>query len=1086
MVNFKNNGKSIRKLLFLLAFFLTGQVYFSHAFADEQSETVAQQQVEGITGTVKDAKGEALPGVTIVVDGTSIGTTTDINGQFSLKTSTNATLKVEYLGYLTQTIKLNSRNTIDIVMSEDTKQLEEVVVVGYGTQRRGNVLSSIATVSAEDLERTTATTTAGAMVGKMAGITNRQSTGTPGASTDIQIRNLGSPLYVIDGIIKDSGQFNNLDVNDIETISVLKDGAAAIYGVKAANGVVLVKTKRGKAGKTEIGFNGYYGWQSWTRFPEMSNAYEFTRADYERRINSGQTIDIDLAKAELEKWRTGYYDPQTGQDYRGYDWTSFARDNVPQTYYSVNASGGSDKMNYYINISRIDQDAVFKDYNFNRNNIQTNLDAWVTKFLKASFSMNGRIETRDNPGLPGDDDYWNARFGMMRNLPTYRPFVNDNPQYPTYLPYDQNVNLGTMTNEIAGFYEESWRVFQGNWGLEYQSPIKGLSAKFSYSYYYAFAKRNNFEKAYDMYNYDYENEQYVAVYRKKDSWMQKQDQTVEENVYQGQINYDNTFNDKHHITAILGAETYKRNRGNLRIGQNPTESNILPILTDNREIIAYVEDSYNETANAGFVGKFAYDFKGKYLVEFAGRYDGSYKFAPENRWGFFPSIAAGYRISEEDFFRNSSVNNWLNNAKFRISYGEMGDDNFEPYREGDKSIYPDLAYLSGYNFNKGTSIISADPTRNIDGTVVKGSESRPYPTTGMSWIKSNMFNVGVDLGFLNNRLNVELDYFNRSRSGLPGRRSDLILPDETGIKVPPENLNSDCTMGADGFIKWSDKTGDFDYYFGVNATLARAKNGTTYGQSFNNSLDQYRHSTKDRWANVYGGSNVWATKVIGQFQNQEEIDNYPIIMDDQGNRTVQPGDFIYEDTNGDGRIDGNDERPLGYGEGLPYLSYGINLGFKWKGIDFAADFAGACMQTIVFDWEAKWPFQNNGNSPKYMLNDRWHHEDIFDPTSPWVSGDRPAIRMDSWREGGSYRRWNSYFMSNTNYIRLKNLEIGYTLPARWTSKVFIKKVRIYGQGTNLLSFDGLKDKGLDPEQGARSGLDYPQHRVFTVGANIIF
>ncbi len=1079
MVNFNQNGKSMRNLLFLLALFLTGQVFFSDAYADTKSATLTQQQVVDITGTVKDESGGPLAGVSVVVEGTSIGTATNIEGQFTLKTTTSATLKISYLGYATQNIKLDGRKSIDIVMKEDAAQLGEVVIVGYGSQRKGNVLSSIATVSAEDLERSTASTTSGALVGKMAGITSRQSDGTPGSSTNLQIRNMGNPLYVIDGIIKDAGQFNNLDVNDIETISVLKDGAAAIYGVKAANGVILVKTKRGTAGKTEISFNGYYGWQSWTRFPEMGDGYEFTRGDYERRVNSGQAIDVELSKAELEKWRTGLYDPTTGQDYRGFDWTSFARDNVPQSYYSVNASGGSEKMNYYIAISRIDQDAVFKDYNFNRNNIQTNLDAWITKFLKASFSMNGRIETRDNPGLPGDNDYWNARLGMMWNHPTYRPFVNDNPKYPTYLPYNQDVNLGTMVKDISGFYEENWRVFQGNWGLEYQSPIKGLTAKFAYSYYYAFGKRNNFEKAYDMYTYDRANEQYVVAYRKADSWMQKQDATVEENVYQGQINYDNTFNKKHHVYGLVGAETYKRNEGNLRIGQNPTESNILPILTDNREIIAYINDYYKETANAGYVGKVGYDFEGKYLVEFSGRYDGSYKFPANNRWGFFPSVAAGYRLSEENFFKNSSVNNWLSNVKFRISYGELGDDDLG-------SIYPDLAYLGGYSFNKGTAIISNDPTRNIDGSVVKGSESRRYPITDLTWIKTKMFNVGVDLGFFNNRLNLELDYFNRSRSDLPATRSDLILPDETGIAVPPENLNSDRNLGTDGFIKWSDKVGDFEYYAGINGTLARKMNGITYGQSFNNSLDEYRWSTKNRWANVTGGSNTWATKIIGQFKTQEEIDNYPVIMDDQGNRTVLPGDFIYEDTNGDGRIDGNDERPLGYGEDLPYLSYGINLGLSWKGIDFAVDFAGASMQTLVYDFEAKWPFQNGGNSPAYMLNDRWHHEDIFDPTSPWVAGERPAIRMDNWREGGSYRRWNSYFMSNTNYFRLKNLEIGYTLPKSWTSKVSIKKVRIYGLGTNLFSFDNMKDRGIDPEQGARSGLDYPPLRVITVGANITF
>ncbi len=1079
MIKLKHYGKAPLKLFFLsLALFLW-QTMFVNSFAGVAEQ---KQNIE-LSGTIKDTSGEPLPGVSIVEKGTTNGTLTNSDGIFKFKVSPTATVVVSYLGFTTQEIEVNGNTSLSIVMQEASLDIDEVVIVGYGTQRKGNVLSSISTINEEDLKRTTSTTTSGALVGKVAGITNRQGSGTPGASTNISIRNMGTPLFVIDGAIKDEGQFNNLDVNDIESISILKDGAAAIYGVKASNGVVLVKTKRGRTGKTEISVNTYTGWQQWARFPKMANAYDFTRADYERRINSGEFVDIDKAQNELEKWKTGYYNPETGEDYRGYDWTDFARNDAPLTYYSVNASGGTEKVNYYIAIGRVDQDAVFKDYNFNRNNIQTNLDAEITKNLKVSFSMNGRIETRDNPGLSGDDDYWLARFGMMRNLPTYRPYANDNEKYPAYLPYAPDLNLATMQKDISGFYEDKWRVFQGNWGLEYISPLPGLTGKFTYGYYYAQHSRNNFEKSYDTYSYDYANNQYIPQWTKADSWMQKESGAVEEHTMQFQLNYVQTFNKVHNLTAILAAESYKRNTGTLRVAQNPTESNILPIITDNRELIAYLTDQYWEGVNAGFAGRISYDYMGKYLIEVSGRYDGSYRFPKENRWGLFPSIAAGYRISEEEFFKESSLGNILNNAKLRFSYGVMGDD----LSAGEfNNIYPNFAYMGGYSFNQGTAIISPDPTSTTEGTVIKGSQSRAFPTKELSWAKSKMFNVGVDLGFLNNRLSMEIDYFQRSRTGLPARRSDLTLPSETGISIPPENLNSDKIMGVDGFFKWSDKVMDFDYFVGVNATFARKKNGTVYGERFNNSWDQYRWSTSDRWANVYGGSNVWATKIIGRFQSQEEIDSYPVVMDDQGNRTVLPGDFIYEDTNGDGRIDGYDERPLGYGEDLPYLTFGLNLGFEWKGIDFAADFAGASFQTLVLDWEAKWPFQNGGNSPEYMINDRWHHEDIFDPSSPWVAGERPAIRMDSWREGGSYRRWNSYFMSNTNYIRLKNLVVGYTLPKKWTQKASIQKLRFYAQGTNLFSFDNMRKYELDPEPYGRNGLDYPPHRVYTIGANIVF
>lgn len=1051
---------SMKLFYFLVAFLCASSVF-------------AQQRM--ITGNVIDSNGESIIGATVKVKGSSAGTITDMTGRFSIELPANSdVIVVSYIGYLTQEVKVGNRNSFIITLREDVKTLDEVVVVGYGTQKKGNVLASISTIDSDDLSRKTSSTTAAALVGKIAGVTSRQTSGTPGASAKLQIRNLGTPLYVIDGIVKDEGSFNQLDVNDIDNISILKDGAAAIYGVKAANGVVLVTTKRGQKGKPSIGFNYYHGWQSWTRFPEMSNAAEYVRADYERKINVGEPIDIEAAKSELEKWESSYYNPETGEDYRGYDWTQYARNNVPLNYYNVNASGGSDRVTYYIALSRIDQDAVFKDYNFNRNNFQANIEAKVTDNLKVGMVTNGRIENTNNPGLTGSDDYWLARFGMFKALPTYRPFANDNPQYPALLPNNVDGNLATMNKNISGFYENKWRVFQGNWDIVWNTPLKGLDAKFVFSYFYADQNMTNFERAYDLYGYDYEKKVYYVAGRKADSWRVEKNLGREDFNYQFVLNYDNTFGD-HHVGGVFAFEANKRQENSTEVDQNPVDNNFLPVVSDNNEIVKNIFYNYFENATAGYALRLNYDYKGKYLIEFSGRYDGSYKFPKENRWGFFPSVSAGWRVSEEKFFKESSVGKWFTNLKLRASWGQMGDDNI--------SGYGDFDYLGGYTFNQGYAIIATNPSQSIDGSTVIGSASRKTPMTNISWIKSEMLNIGLDLGFLGNKLTAEFDYFRRTRRGLLAN-STLIVPTESALTVPKENLDSDMHTGMDGFIKWNDSLNkDFHYYVGVNFTLARLKNGTIHNELFNNSWDRYRNGRSNRWANANG---MWGYQIVGRFQSQEEIDNHPIIQDDKGNRTIYPGDFIYADLNGDGLINGYDERPIGYGSDLPYLNFGINLGFQWKGIDFAADFAGATMQTLLQDYESKMPFWGGtNNSPKYMLNDRWHHEDIFDPSSPWVPGNRPALRTE-WNQGSAYIRHSEYFIMNINYIRLKNIELGYTFPKAWTNKLHMQKLRVYASGTNLFSIDNMKDRGLDPEQAEQNGLAYPLHRVYTIGVNIQF
>lgn len=1059
--------------------------------------TVVYAQRMSVSGVVNDALGEPLPGVNVVEKGTTNGTITDIDGKFSMTISgPSAIITASFVGYAAKEIKVGGNSFLTIILSENTAVMDEVVVVGYATQKKATVAAAISSVNNRDLIRSTSTTTAGALVGKVSGITARQKSGTPGSAASIQIRNMGTPLYVIDGIMKDEGAFNSLDINDIENISILKDGAAAIYGVRAANGVILVTTKKGKRGqKTQVNLNAYMGWQQWTKYPELLNAHDWKWGNYMKAVNDGNLVDptqIANAKADLEKWKAGYYNQETGEDYRGFDWKdNFVSNAAPQYYVNANISGGNEKTDYYISVGHIDQDAVFKDYNYNRTNLQANFNMNITDKFKIGFQTLGKIEQNVNPALPGEDDYHQMRSSVFNLIPTMRPYANDNPNYLNYISptHDAAHNMAAYTIDNAGKYTKTWRTIQTSLNLEYETPLKGLTAKGLLSYYYADCKVDNWELSWNEYTYDPASQEYKIAYTKPGSYLGKLREDREEMNGQFTLNYNNTFAEDHQVTAVAGFEFYKEAWSRINTYQTPVENSFVHMIgtsTNN-----FTTDDARNFTTASFIFRAGYAYKQKYIVDFAGRYDASWRFQKGSQWGFFPSISAAWRVSEENFFKESSIASWFSSLKLRASYGEMGDDMATSFNDR----YPDFAYMPGYNFKQGGAIITADPISGSNDNFVNGSRSTGIPTLGLTWMKTSILNIGVDFGFLHDRLRVEFDMFKRKRSGIPAKPDDLVFPQESGMSAQYQNLNSDEIVGIDGLVKWTDKINDFNYFFGVNATLARQKTLKSYGEKFFNAWDHYRWASSDRWSNVMSNTAVWMLETIGTFQTQEQIDNYPVNIDGHNNTSLLPGDPIFKDVNGDGVINDFDKRPLGYastdyewdsskGNKQPLLSMGINLGFEWKGIDMAADFAGGFMNTFVAEWHVRYGIGSDQSGYVNQVMNAWRHEDIFDPTSPWIPGKFPAIR----NEGNmpSTYNWSDYYTKEINYLRLRNLVVGYTLPQKWTKKALIEKLRFYFEGSNLLCWDSLGDYGFDPEISTVSGFDYPQHRVYTVGVNITF
>ncbi|WP_346862538.1 TonB-dependent receptor [uncultured Draconibacterium sp.] len=1024
--------------------------------SEKRGQTVfVADQKEGVSGKVVDRTGGVLPGLTVMVKGTTNGTVTDGNGNYSLSgVKAGDVLVFSFVGMETREIVVADSDVIDVTMSDSSIGLEEVIAIGYGTKKKESLTGAISNISSEDMERVHASTVSGALAGKLAGVSFRMPDGRPGSGANIQIRNMGDPLYVIDGIQKDAGQFNNLSPNDIASISVLKDASAAIYGVRAANGVVVVTTKRGKKDtKNTINVDAYMGWQNWSRFPKTVNAYEWQLGKAYADMNLGGSTN--MTQSELDKWQAG-----TERGYQNFDWYDFIiQPNSPQSSVNISTSGGSDKINYYVSLTRLDQNSVLgREFTFGRTNFQSNLDAQITKRFKISTSINGRLETRENPGVPGGDDYWAPRFALFRNRPYERPYANDNPEYINNIGHMAE-NWGLLTMENSGYVQDDWRVLQMNFTGEYDIPVDGLTFKGTYSYYMADQVYDGHEYTYDAYSYFPETDEYKVTFANLNPWRERRTRKYFENVSQLQLNYDKQFGD-HNISATVVNERIERRELEVWVHSVP-KTNALPLLQF-ADMDTY-NDRDDEQARIGYIGRFSYNYANKYYLDLAGRQDGSWKFADDRRWGFFPSGSVGWRITEENFAK-AIIGESSFDLKLRASYGELGDDNVG---------IGAFDYREGYNYASSTVI--------MDGQIVKGSRDRGVPVTSISWFTAAITDIGADYSLLGGKLSGSVDYFHRKREGLRGRKYDVLVPSELGYDLPDENVNSDATMGAETAINYIDNIGDFNYSIGGNISYARNKFIESYKPTWGNSWDHYRNSREERWDGTF-----WGYEVVGQFESFDQINSWEVNNDGNSNKDMIPGDLIYKDVNGDGVINGLDERPIGYARDKnPILNFGINISAEYKGFDLKADFSGGSMYSYNQGWEMRWPYQNTGNLLKQFYDDRWHRVDPFDLNSEWVAGKYPALRYNTgWHN--NYNKNSTFWLTNVRYLRMRTFEVGYTLPTDLIAKVGMQRCRVYLNTYNLFSFDNLKSLGVEPEIMDQNGLQYPQNSMVNIGVNLSF
>jgi TonB-linked SusC/RagA family outer membrane protein len=1035
-------------------------------------------QTKMLTGRVTDSSAKALPGVTVLTDKSKKVALTDNDGNFTIAvTNDDANLTFSYVGMKPITKPIGNEAFFDVVLIPDVSGLNDVIVVGYGTQKKGSTTAAISSVTDKDIGRVHAGATASTtLAGKLPGVTFRQGEGRPGASASIQIRNMGTPLYVIDGIQQDEGQFNNIAPNDIESITILKDASAAIYGVRGGNGVVVVTTKRGKTGKNNINVDAYTGFQSFFRFPKVvNNTPDFLYYKADAEINTFGSTSITQDVLDAAKQGT---DPQ----YRSFDWRKYVLNNngAPLNSVNVNISGGSDKVNYYVSGTNLFQNSVLgSEYNFNRTNIQSNVTAKLTNGLKAGFDINGRVETRKNPGVPGGDDYFLARLAVLRNTPQERPYANDNPAYLNDLGPHLESNYAFLNDNLSGKLRSDWRVLQTNFHIDWDVPwVKGLSIRGLGSYYFADELENNQEYTYVAYTYhaatDSTAEFYDPTGGSTNPWRDREQIKHINTDIQVQANYNNTFGD-HTVGATVVAERIKNHYLRNWLHASP-QSNNLPLVYYN--ITDQYQDADQTEARVGYIGRINYSFANRYFIEASARRDASYLFAPGQRVGYFPGVSAAWRVTEEPFFIKllGDKKNILSDLKFRGSYGQLGDDR-NP-NDVSQPIVPEFAYLQGYNYGTVGYAI-------LDGNIITASRDKGVPVTTLSWLISKTTDIGVDFTLLNGKLSGTFDWFKRKRTGLPAQRTDVVLPLELGYGLPNENLNSDEQYGEEGSLNYNGKIGDVHFSLGGNISYARSKSLDIYKPTFLNSWDQYRFSNVQRYTDK-----DWGYICIGQFTSVDQINNYDVDIDGQGNRTLLPGDLIYKDINGDKKINDLDQRPISFAYGSqPMVNFGFTIGIIYKDFDFHADFSGASGYSWFQNWEQRWAFQNNGNL-NAIFEDRWHRADIYDPNSEWVPGKYPANRYNPGFSHSDYelygQRNSTFWLHNVTYFRARTIEIGYSLPQKWLSRAKIQQARIYANGYDLFSIDNLNEFGVDPETVDDNGLQFPQNRVINFGINLSF
>ncbi len=1023
------------RMLLMLVFIFVGQCIYA--------------QTKRVTGVVKDEMDETIIGATIREKGTTNGTITDFDGNFELTVKEQAILEISYVGFVSQEIPVAGKTSFVIIMKDDSQLLDEVVVVGYGAQKKESVVGAISQVNSKELLKSPAANVSQAIAGKIPGVITSQTSGAPGADDmEIFIRGRASfagdnqPLILVDGVER---KFSQIAPDDIETISVLKDASAtAVYGVRGANGVMIITTKRGKEQKPVVSLTANWQTQSPTRETTYLDSYNSVLLLEEALANDG--MPSQYSAADIEMYKKSSAGQLSGIDallYPNVDWHDYVlKNSAPAQRYNVNIQGGTKRMRYFASAEYYNQDGLYKNFStdpygnkstssYQRYAFRANLDLLLTKDLTASVNFGTRFEERRGPNTSEGSGYSEVFYELNHTpgwlFPVYYTVGEGEDQKTLYggsSQYQNNI-VGRLAK--AGFYRATNTINETNFIFDYKMDwlTEGLKARamasFDYDAYYNRLFRADFA-TYEL--NDRDNYQSIDAYNKFNTdtelaYAGNNQTTIYKLYMEAQLSYARRF-DKHDVTAM----------------------------------VLYNQNDYRFQANLaeryqGLVGRATYGYDNRYLAEVNFGYNGSENFMRGRRFGFFPSFSAGWRINNEQFMEDTKE--WLDNLKIRASYGQVGNDVYKINGVKQRFLYQEVWTQLGNAYYFGD-------------TGYTGIYESQYPNYRVTWERANKYNLGLEFGIKNGLLNGNIELFHEKRNDI--LTPYLTRPEWVGVYMAAGNLGKTKNSGYEVELKHTNRIGkDFSYNVGFNFTHARNE---ILEMDEPAAMTDYRKREGHPIAQYFG-------LITEGYLTAADLQNPDLPKSTYGN--VQVGDLKYKDMNGDGFIDDRDMTFIGYSD-IPENTYSFSLGSEYKGIGFSIMFQGVDKVSRYYDATAQFAFLDGGKVKEHHLK-RWNP--ALSETENLAHAKYPLLHYGS--AGDHNQRANSFFLQNGAFIRLKNIELSYSIPQNWIKKVGMSECRVYVNANNLITWDKLDDM-IDPESNGSNR--YPIMKTINLGANIKF
>ncbi|MDO7173107.1 SusC/RagA family TonB-linked outer membrane protein [Mariniflexile sp. AS56] len=1033
----------------------------ANTFSEIEKTEIGSIQKITVTGTVSDANGP-LPGVNIIVKGTTVGAQTDFDGNYSITVDNNqAVLVFSYIGYSTKEVVVGNNKSIIVVLDQDTAKLDEVVVVGYTTRKRGDITGSISTINAEEIQNTANKDVAKSLSGKVSGLIVVDRGGYPGStdSNDLTLLirgkstlNNNSPLILIDGV--PNGSFSQLAPQDIESLSVLKDGAAAIYGTRAANGVILITTKRGKSGKPKFNFSTSYSVSKFSAFPDQMNSEQY--AIYENEIAARKNVALPFTQADITKYADGS-DPLNFPNTNWADLT-FAKSS-PETRHSLSISGGNENVNYFVSGDALKQQGIYKsgDLNFDQYQLRSNIDIKLFEDFKLGVDVSGRVGESNEPGVD--------RANIYKHIYTNRP--TDIGVYPNGLPGfggENGQNPVIMTSNASGFVNRITNNLNSRISYEWKMDkfVEGLSLRGFASLGQTSYEQKDWDKPWTY--YQLVNGEYVPSQGFQVSANRVLNETFNRSntsLLNSTLHYSTLIGDDHSLSAFVGyeqSETKNRSFFAQRTGFTFDTITELDLGSSTLQTNGGTSQTF---AFVSYFGSMSYDFQKKYFIDLTLRRDGSSRFAPGYKFGTFPGVAVSWAIDKESFMENV---NWVNSLKIRASWSIMGNDRVNQFQ-----------YLNRYDFgypsnNQGNGWYQ--PNGYVFGTPgvqVGGFGRANVPNGDITWETAEIKNLGLSYAFFDSRLSGDFNYFYQKRTDILVQ--DSSIPDITGLtlpNLPDENLGEVNNSGWELELAWNDEIGKVGYNVGFNFTktknevvnLGESANVPDYRKREGRSIDSYI---------------VYPT--AGIFRDQAQVDATAVKKPG----TVE-GEPIYLDTNGDNKIDAEDRIRVN-SSAIPEIQYGIYGGLTFSNWNFNFLLQGqAEAEVLVF-------FDQSGAKPDFVFNDRWtpNNRDASYPRAFGQGDSYSALQSTGPNQVNSGFEGADFYLKDGSFLRLKEIELGYTLTKDVTKFADIK---ISVRGFNLFTmFSEIYDLGLDPEATGYNNFrnsTYPSLKSVTLGLNINF